>query len=149
MIPCEILKKIRQIELRANRIVSVKCFAVLTVLSFAFAFVGCQSTQPKDPCKAIIAALNNEDWNTLQKLAPTNGIAKGSIEIWKKYPVRVGKLMDNWENHVFTEGEKPCTVYSFLLDNKDGSVSPHWLQVVVRKQPNGVVELVDFWKFGW
>jgi hypothetical protein len=107
------------------------------------------SPDGKAVCNAIIAALNKEDWNTLQKLAPTNSIAHGSIEVWKKFPVRAGKLIDTWENHVFTEGEKPCTVYSFLLDNKDGSVSVHWLQVVVRKQPNGAIELVDFWKFGW
>jgi hypothetical protein len=104
---------------------------------------------PQDPCKAVITALNEADWNTLQKLAPAHGNASRSIENWKQRPVTVGKLIETWENHVFKEGEKPCTVYSFALSNKDGSHNPHWLQIVVRKRPDGQVELVDFWKLGW
>ncbi len=149
MIPREILKKLRQIEIRTSRSASVKLLATFAVLSVAFVFAGCQSMQPQDPRKAVITALNNEDWNRLQKLAPPNSIATRSIEAWKRWPVRVGNLVETWDNHVFKEGDKPCMVYSYALENIDGRASMHGLQIVVRKRPDGSVELVDFWNFGW
>jgi hypothetical protein len=39
-------------------------------------------------------------------------------------------------------------LYSFSLENKDGTVNPHWLQIKVRED-NGDAEILDFWNFGW
>ena len=122
-----------------------------SLLGFALALgicglLGCKSLAPQDPCNAVVTALNNENWAALREMTPTDSHARGWIDAWERHPVRVGKLMDTREGSAFGQ---PCTIYSFALQNKDGTVNPHWLQIAVRKLPHGKTELVDFWNFGW
>jgi hypothetical protein len=144
MIPRDILKKIRQICTRC--IVHSKS-AAFALLVATLAVAGCRSVQPKATNLTIITALNNEDWNTLQKLALPGSRGADYLQGWKTRPVKVGRLVRT-EEAAWWDG-KPCTKSYYHLENKDGSVNPHELVIFTRKHPNGRLELLDFGNFGW
>lgn len=102
---------------------------------------------PEGPEKAVVEALNNEDWDTLKKLAPADSNTRGSsIKTWKKCPVAVGELDLDTAGNGYVRGDEGATrMLRFILRNKDGSQKRHWLIITLRKRPDGQVVLADFW----
>jgi hypothetical protein len=74
--------------------------------------------------------------------------ANEEIKLLKKNPGRVGKLVLVEKNVMVMPDGKPCTRYSFEQENKDGTLRPHWLQILVR-QEGGRSKFLDFNHFGW
>jgi hypothetical protein len=109
-------------------------------------------------CVMVTNAINQEDWATLRKLTKPGMLAnnyskrfEGEISEANSTPkthldYTVGKLL-MVESKLGTDG-KTNQVYSFQLENKNGTVNPHWLQITVREE-HGRSKLVDFWNFGW
>lgn len=109
-------------------------------------------------CVTVTNAINREDVAALQTLVNPGMLANGYASWFRnatntnsRVPqatigYRVGKLVDV-QDKAGTDG-RTNRVYSFELVNKDGTVNPHWLQIVVREE-HGRAELVDFWNFGW
>jgi hypothetical protein len=58
----------------------------------------------------------------------------------------VGKFLN--VQTVGGSSKKPVRLYSYALENKDGTVNSHWLQIKVRES-DGEAEVMDFWNFGW
>ena len=100
------------------------------------------------PYEAVTAAINKEDWVALQRLAKPGMRANDYIPKWEKNPVRVGKLVRVEKDSKYYLDGKPCTIYSFNWETKDGTSSLHQLQVLVREE-NGKPTILDFWNFGW
>jgi hypothetical protein len=103
--------------------------------------------------EVVTNAINRADWDVLRRLAKSGMIANGSIRSWENYehtgyPVRVGKLISVEKESQYDLDGKPCTKYSFELESKDGTPSPHQLQVLIREE-GGKSTLLDFWNFGW
>jgi len=106
----------------------------------------------------VTNAINQEDWAALRKLTKpamlANNYGKGfEAEINEPNPrpkrhadYLVGKFL-MVQSMLGVDGTTN-NVYSFQLENKDGTVNPHWLQIAVREE-HGRSELVDFWNFGW
>jgi hypothetical protein len=132
-----------------------------------FLLVGCAlkpSRQPKadsklpSTCVIVTNAINHEDWAALRKLTKPGMLANNygksfEAEINQPNPTSrmhvdyvVGKFL-MVQRKVGADG-KTNKVYSFQLENKNGTVNPHWLQITVREE-YGRSELVDFWNFGW
>lgn len=102
-------------------------------------------------CETVTTAINEGDWNTLRMLVKPGMRANEYITLWanaKKtgHAVQVGRLL-NVETVAGTS-RKPYKLYSFSLENKDGTVNPHWLQIKVG-EAHGWSEILDFWNFGW
>lgn len=109
-------------------------------------------------CVTVTNAINHEDVATLQKLVKPGMLANGYPSWFRSATNRdiraarptidyyVGRFLI-MQDKVGTDG-RTNKVYSFELVNKDGTVNPHWLQVVIGEE-HGRSELVDFWNFGW
>jgi len=117
---------------------------------------GCSTTKPNQfvasiqpsPYEAVTAAINKQDWVALQRLAKPGMKANDYIPKWEKNPVRVGKLISVEKDSKYYLDGKPCTIYSFNWETKDGTPSLHQLQVLVREE-DGKSTILDFWNFGW
>lgn len=86
----------------------------------------------------VIDAINREIWAALRKLAKPGMRANEYIKLWENsakigHPVRVGKLINVERDSRYLD-DKPCTLYSFALENRDGTLNPHWLQISVREE---------------
>ncbi len=109
-------------------------------------------------CVMVTNAINQEDWATLRKLTKPGMLANNygksfEADINEANPTPktrldyiVGKFL-MVQSKLEADG-KTNKVYSFQLENKNGTVNPHWLQITVREE-HGRSELVDFWNFGW
>ncbi|HXT11384.1 MAG TPA: hypothetical protein VN873_07455 [Candidatus Angelobacter sp.] len=106
---------------------------------------------PPNVCNDLVAAINHGDWAKLRALAKPGTAASESTNAWEQamkagHPVQVGKFLN--VQTVAAESKKPYKLYSFALENKDGTVNPHWLQIKVQEE-HGQPEVQDFWIFGW
>jgi len=106
---------------------------------------------PPSVCEALVSAINRGDWTALTAWAKPGTTASESLATWQKaeasgHAVKVGKFLN--AQTVGGTSKKPYKLYSFSLENKDGTVNPHWLQIKVREE-DGKAEIVDFWNFGW
>jgi hypothetical protein len=109
---------------------------------------GCSSIASRNPYEAVTTAINHEDWVALQRLAKPGMRANDYIPKWEKNPVRVGKLIRVEKDAKYYLDGKPCTIYSFDWESKDGTPSLHQLQILVREE-DGKSIILDFWNFGW
>jgi hypothetical protein len=122
-------------------------------LALSCGLLGCSTVTHQDICKKVTTAINKEDWAALRKLVKPEMKANGFITMWENYAktghaVRVGKFVSEEKNStIYLDGE-PCAKYSYILENKDGTPNPHWLQIMVRED-GGKTVLLDFWNFGW
>jgi hypothetical protein len=144
MIPHAIIKNTRQICMPTNCAITNLLAGLASLL--AIVIVGCQRPEQKDPCKTVVSALNNEDWTSLRKLAPSGSRAIENIEQWKQHALSVGEPINGGKPEQRADSVR---VYWFKLKYKNGEAHPHWLQIDVRKTPDGRDELVDFGSFGW
>jgi hypothetical protein len=108
-------------------------------------------TTPPSVCETVVSAINRGDWDALKVWAKPGTTANESLTTWQKaadagHPVKVGKFLNS--QTVGGTSKRPYKLYSFSLENKDGTVNPHWLQIKVREE-EGQAEIVDFWNFGW
>jgi hypothetical protein len=106
---------------------------------------------PPSACENLVGAINRGDWAALQAWAKPGTTANESLTNWQKaaesgHPVKVGKFLN--AQTVGGTSQRPYKLYSFSMENKDGTVNPHWLQIKVRQEA-GSAEIVDFWIFGW
>jgi hypothetical protein len=110
--------------------------------------------EPETPprvCEALVNVINRGDWDALKDWAKPGSTTNETLLTWQKaaesgHPVKVGKFLN-----VQTVGERsqrPYKLYSYSMENKDGTVNPHWLQIKVREE-DGKAEIVDFWNLGW
>jgi hypothetical protein len=107
----------------------------------------------EDDYAAVTNAINREDWDALRRLAKPGMRANEYITMWENsakagHPLRVGKFFGIGEESKYPLDGKPCTMYTFQLESKDGTPSPHDLQVLVRNE-GGKSVILDFWNFGW
>jgi hypothetical protein len=110
-----------------------------------------RSETPPSVCETVVSAIDRGDWAALKGWAKTSTTAKESVAAWQQaansgHPVKVGKFLN-----VQTVGgttKKPYKLYSYSLENQDGTVNPHWLQIKLR-EADGEAEILDFWNFGW
>jgi hypothetical protein len=101
--------------------------------------------------EVVTNAINHGDWVTLRSLAKPGMRANEYITMWENsersgHALRVGKQIA-----VNTDADlngKRCTKYSFIFENKDGTFTPHELQILVEEH-SGQSEVLDFWNFGW
>ena len=105
---------------------------------------------PPSVCETLVNAINRGDWAALNEWGKPGTTAGESVATWQKaaaagHPVKVGKFLN--AQTVGSASKKPYKLYSFALENKDGTVNPHWLQIKVREE-DGTAEIVDFWNFG-
>ena len=106
---------------------------------------------PPNVCDILISAINRGDWAALQPWAKVGTSANQSVQAWENaaksgHPVKVGKFLN--VQTVGGTSKRPVRLYSYALENKDGTVNPHWLQIKVREE-DGEAEVLDFWNFGW
>jgi hypothetical protein len=106
---------------------------------------------PPSVCETLVSAINRGDWVALKGWAKTSTTAKESVATWQQaansgHPVKVGKFLN--VQTVGGTSKKPLKLYSYSLENQDGTVNPHWLQIKVR-EADGEAEILDFWNFGW
>lgn len=125
------------------------------VLILSGGLLGCSTTArhssaiaDQAPYEVVTAAINHEDWVALRRLAKPGMRANDYIPKWEKNPVRVGKLVRVERDAKYDLDGKPCTIYSFDWESKDGTRGVHQLQVLVREE-NGKSTILDFWNFGW
>jgi len=132
-----------------------------------FVLVGCASGSSRQAkadsklpstCVIVTNAINHEDWAALRKLTKPGMLANN---YGKSFEAEINQPNSNPKMHVeYIVGKflmvqsklgvdgKTNNVYSFQLENKNGTVNPHWLQITVREE-HGQSDLVDFWNFGW
>jgi hypothetical protein len=106
---------------------------------------------PPTVCEILVSAVNRGDWKALETWAKPGTSANQSVQAWENaakagHSVTVGKFLN--VQTVGGTNAKPVRLYSYSLENKDGTVNPHWLQIKVR-EADGEAEIVDFWNFGW
>jgi len=106
---------------------------------------------PPSVCDTLISAINRGDWTALKAFAKPGSTATESLMTWQRaadsgHPVKVGKFLN--AQTVGGTSQRPYKLYSFSLENKDGTVNPHWLQIKVLEEDENA-EIVDFWNFGW
>ena len=109
------------------------------------------SDTPPSVCETLVNAINHGDWTALNAWGKPGTSAHETLVTWQKaadagHPVQVGKFLN--VQTVGGTNKNPYRLYSFSLENKDGTVNPHWLQIKVR-EADGEAEIVDFWNFGW
>jgi hypothetical protein len=110
--------------------------------------------EPETPprvCDTLVSAINRGDWDALKDWAKPGTTTNETLTTWQKaaetgHPVKVGKFLN--AQTVGGTSQKPYKLYSFSMENKDGTANPHWLQIKVREE-DGKAEIVDFWNFGW
>jgi len=110
-----------------------------------------RAESPPAVCDFLVSAINRGDWAALKPWAQPGTSAIGLISTWQAaakggHPVNVGKFLN--VQTVGGTSKKPYKLFSYSLENKDGTVNPHWLQFKVRES-DGAAEVVDFWNFGW
>jgi len=106
---------------------------------------------PPTACEILVSAINRGDWEALKPWTKPGTSSNATVRAWEDAakagnPVKVGKFLNG--QTVGETSKKPYKLYSYSLENKDGSVNPHWLQIKVRES-DGSAEVVDFWNFGW
>lgn len=106
---------------------------------------------PPSVCDILVSAINRQDWAALQPWMKSGTSSNTTVQVWQNAakagnPVKVGKFLN--EQTVGETSKKPYKLYSYSLENKDGTVNPHWLQIKVR-ETDGAAEILDFWNFGW
>ena len=106
---------------------------------------------PPTACEILVSAINRGDWEALKPWTKPDSSSNTTVRAWQDAakagnPVKVGKFLNG--QTVGGTSKKPYKLYSYSLENKDGSVNPHWLQIKVREAV-GEAEVVDFWNFGW
>ncbi len=106
---------------------------------------------PPSVCDILVSAINRQDWDALKPWTKPGSSSNTTVRAWQDAakagnPVKVGKFLNG--QTVGEASKKPYKLYSYSLENKDGSVNPHWLQIKVREE-SGEAEVVDFWNFGW
>ena|SRR5690348_3748153 len=106
---------------------------------------------PPTACDILVSAINRQDWEALKPWTKPGTSSNTTVQTWEDAakagnPVKVGKFLNG--QTVGGTSKKPYKLYSYSLENKDGSVNPHWLQIKVRED-EGEAEVVDFWNFGW
>lgn len=106
---------------------------------------------PPTACDILVSAINRQDWAALKPWTKPGASSNTTVRAWQDAakagnPVKVGKFLN--AQTVGEASKKPYKLYSYSLENKDGSVNPHWLQIKVREE-DGAAEIVDFWNFGW
>jgi hypothetical protein len=104
----------------------ISCFVL------AFSAVSCtanhrvavegETSDHKAVYELVTKAINREDWESLRGLAKRGMRGKTTMDSWRRFPVRVGKLM-RVDDDFQLEG-KQCTMYSFALQYKDGRQPP-------------------------
>ena len=103
--------------------------------------------RPPEICDAVTMAINRSDWATLRLLTKPTMTANGYITSLENaessgHPVHVGKMVNS--ETVPRMSGPPQVIYSFAIENKDGTPNPHSLRIKVRDN-RGQLELVDFW----
>jgi hypothetical protein len=106
---------------------------------------------PPTACEILVSAINRGDWEALKPWTKPGTSSNATVRTWEDAakagnPVKVGKFLNG--QTIGETSKKPYKLYSYSLENKDGSVNPHWLQIKVRES-DGSAEVVDFWNFGW
>ena len=106
---------------------------------------------PPTACELLVSAINRGDWEALKPWTKPGTSSNTTVRAWQEAAktgnsVKVGKFLSS--QTVGGTSKKPYKLYSYSLENKDGSVNPHWLQIKVRES-DGEAEVVDFWNFGW
>jgi hypothetical protein len=106
---------------------------------------------PPTACDILVSAINRQDWAALKPWTKPGTSSIATVQAWEDAakagnPVKVGKFLN--AQTVGEASKKPYKLYSYSLENKDGSVNPHRLQIKVREE-DGAAEIVDFWNFGW
>src|ERR1041385_2181895 len=81
--------------------------------------------------EVVTNAIDRGDWDALRRLVKPGMRANENITMWENsqrtgHAVRVGKQI-SVERDAELNGKR-CTKYSFALENKDGTISPHWLR---------------------
>ena len=107
--------------------------------------------RPPTVCQTVTTAINKGDWTTLRQFAKpgtkmNDYIASLENATKTSHPVQVGKLLN--VQTVAETNHTSIKLYSFSLENKDGTINPHWLQIKVRED-DGQADVLDFWNFGW
>ena len=131
-------------------------------LILALLVASCASPKPPPPpqhhvdtpptvCEILVAEINREDWTALKPWAKPGSAASATVQAWESaakagHGVKVGRFLN--AQTVGGTSKKPYRLYSYALENKDGTVNPHWLQIKVR-EADGEAEVLDFWNFGW
>jgi hypothetical protein len=110
-----------------------------------------QAETPPTACEIVISAINRGDWAALKPWTTPGSLSNETVLAWQTaaktgHAVKVGKFLN--AQTVGDASKKPYKLYSFSLENKDGTVNPHWLQIKVRESGDEA-EVVDFWNFGW
>jgi hypothetical protein len=106
---------------------------------------------PPEICRTVTAAINKGDWATLRTFVKPGTHMDEYITALENatknnHPVQVGKLLN--VQTVAQTNDTSINLYSFSLENKDGTINPHWLQIKVRENV-GQDQVLDFWNFGW
>jgi len=106
---------------------------------------------PPEACDILVSAINRGDWAALKPWTKPGTSSNETVQAWEDAakagnPVKVGRFLNG--QTVGKASKKPYKLYSYSLENKDGTVNPHWLQIKVREE-DGEAEIVDFWNFGW
>jgi hypothetical protein len=106
---------------------------------------------PPNACDILVSAINRQDWEALKPWTKPGSSSNTTVQVWENAaeagnPVKVGKFLNG--QTVGEASKKPYKLYSYSLENKDGTVNPHRLQIKVREE-GGAAEIVDFWNFGW
>lgn len=110
-----------------------------------------RAENPPPVCDILVTAINRQDWAALTPWTKPGTSSNTTVQAWQEAakagnPVKVGKFLNG--QTVGSASKKPYKLYSYSLENKDGSVNPHWLQIKVREE-DGEAEILDFWNFGW
>ncbi len=106
---------------------------------------------PPNACDILVSAINRQDWEALKPWTKPGTSSNTTVQVWQNAaksgnPVKVGKFLNG--QTVGEASKKPYKLYSYSLENKDGTVNPHRLQIKVRED-GGEAEILDFWNFGW
>jgi hypothetical protein len=139
-----------------NKCMRIFCL-ILALLATSCASMKPAATPPKhadtppEVCDVLVSAINRGDWDALKPWTKPGTSSNTTVQVWQNAakagnPVKVGKFLNG--QTVGSASKKPYKLYSYSLQNKDGTVNPHWLQIKVRESDGGA-EIEDFWNFGW
>jgi len=153
---CAALEMITVFRGKMRLIMKIICvFLVLLVASCASEKPTIEPSKhvetPPPACELLVSAINRGDWLALKPWTKPGTASNTIVQAWQTAakagnPVKVGKFLN--AQTVGGSSKKPYKLYSYALENKDGTVNPHWLQIKVRES-DGAAEIVDFWNFGW
>ena len=109
---------------------------------------------PPNACDILVSAINRQDWEALKPWTKPGSSSNTTVQAWqnaaeKREPGEKNGRNSSTGKRWARPSKKPYQrLYSYSLENKDGTVNPHWLQIKVRED-GGEAEVVDFWNFGW